>query len=207
MNQSGYSKITVCENCKKIFRCPKCRAVLHPEKSGSFSLRFVLMRLRCFRAASNADTSDSSRLASVQSGSKEGLFPVARVRRIDKHTLEKDPSGSVWSKTVSPIQPISSSSVPSLLNILDDDKYRPVVFIDADSMLAWSDFRTDERFAPVSSGRDYWPGSTGKVFLETFQPENIFLKKLSTNHMNRLNGCFGRPRTPFISAFFQTDFL
>jgi primosomal protein N' len=47
-------------------------------------------------------------------------------------------------------------------------------------MLTWSDFRTDERFALRVFRARLLAGLNGKVFLETFQPENIFLKKLAT---------------------------
>lgn len=192
VNQSGYSKITVCESCKKIFRCPKCRAVLHPEKSGSFSCAVCSYETplfpSCFECGHLGFKQVGFGTERVEREMKK-LFPVAQIRRIDKHTLEKrsERTRLVEDRITGSADIIIG--VPSLLNILDDDKLRTVVFIDADSMLAWSDFRTDERFALRIFRARLLAGFDGKVFLETFQPENIFLKKLSTEpyeHIERL---------------------
>lgn len=183
VNQSGYSKITVCENCKKIFRCPKCQAMLHPNKSGSFHCAACPYETplfpSCFECGHLGFKQIGFGTERIERETRK-LFPLARVRRIDKNILEKKTARSELIE-----HQITNSAdiiigVPSLLNVLSDESIRTIVFIDADSMLAWSDFRTDERFALRIFRARLLAGSGGTVFLETFQPENIFLKKLAT---------------------------
>lgn len=182
-NQSGYSKITVCESCKKIFRCPKCQAILHPEKSGSFSCAMCTYRSplfpSCFECGHLGFKQIGFGTERIEREMKK-LFPYARVGRIDKNTLEKRTAREQLIAHHITDEGDIIIGVPSLLNILGDDKIQTIVFIDADSMLTWSDFRTDERFALRVFRARLLAGLNGKVFLETFQPENIFLKKLAT---------------------------
>ena len=183
VNQSGYSKITVCENCKKIFRCPKCQAMLHPNKSGSFHCAACPYETplfpSCFECGHLGFKQIGFGTERIERETRK-LFPLARVRRIDKNILEKKTARSelIEHRITDSVDIIIG--VPSLLNVLSDESIRTIVLIDADSMLAWSDFRTDERFALRIFRARLLAGSGGTVFLETFQPENIFLKKLAT---------------------------
>lgn len=183
VNQSGYSKITVCENCKKIFRCPKCQAMLHPNKSGSFHCAACPYETplfpSCFECGHLGFKQIGFGTERIERETRK-LFPLARVRRIDKNILEKKTARSELIEHRITDSADIIIGVPSLLNVLSDESIRTIVFIDADSMLAWSDFRTDERFALRIFRARLLAGSGGTVFLETFQPENIFLKKLAT---------------------------
>jgi primosomal protein N' (replication factor Y) len=183
VNQSGYSKITVCENCKKIFRCPKCQAMLHPNKSGSFHCAACPYETplfpSCFECGHLGFKQIGFGTERIERETRK-LFPLARVRRIDKNILEKKTARSELIEHRITDSADIIIGVPSLLNVLSDESIRTIVFIDADSMLAWSDFRTDERFALRIFRARLLAGSGGMVFLETFQPENIFLKKLAT---------------------------
>jgi primosomal protein N' (replication factor Y) len=183
VNQSGYSKITVCENCKKIFRCPKCQAMLHPNKSGSFHCAACPYETplfpSCFECGHLGFKQIGFGTERIERETRK-LFPLARVRRIDKNILEKKTARSELIEHQITDSADIIIGVPSLLNVLSDESIRTIVFIDADSMLAWSDFRTDERFALRIFRARLLAGSGGMVFLETFQPENIFLKKLAT---------------------------
>jgi len=183
VNQSGYSKITVCENCKKILRCPKCQAMLHPDKSGSFHCSACPYETplfpSCFECGHLGFKQIGFGTERIEREARR-LFPFTRVRRVDKNTLEKKTARSDLIEHRITDSADIIIGVPSLLNVLNDESVRTVVFIDADSMLAWSDFRTDERFALRVFRARLLAGSDGAVFLETFQPENIFLKKLAT---------------------------
>jgi len=188
-NQSGYSKITVCESCKKIFRCPECQALLHPEKSGFFSCGACAYKTplfpSCFECGHLGFKQIGFGTERIEREIRK-LFPSAKTKRIDKNTLEKKSDRARLIEQCIAHEADIIIGVPSLLNILDDTSIQTVVFIDADSMLAWSDFRTDERFALRIFRARLLAGSRGKVFLETFQPENIFLKKLSTESYERI---------------------
>ncbi|MBP7811418.1 MAG: primosomal protein N' [Candidatus Moranbacteria bacterium] len=188
-NQSGYSKITVCESCKKIFRCPKCQAMLHPEKSGAFSCAacsyVTPLFPGCFECGHLGFKQIGFGTERIEKEMKK-LFPAARIRRIDKNTLEKksDRARLIEDHIANSADIIIG--VPTLLNFLSDGLIRTIVFIDADSMLAWSDFRTDERVALRVFRARLLAGHNGNVFLETFQPENIFLQKLATEPYERI---------------------
>ncbi|MBP6889459.1 MAG: primosomal protein N' [Candidatus Moranbacteria bacterium] len=182
-NQSGYSKITVCESCKKIFRCPECKALLHPEKSGFFSCGACAYKTPLFPSCFECGHLGLKQIGfGTERIEREirKLFSSAKTQRIDKNTLEKKSARAQLIEQHITHEADIIIGVPSLLNILDDINIQTVVFIDADSMLTWSDFRTDERFALRIFRARLLAGSRGKVFLETFQPENIFLKKLAT---------------------------
>lgn len=188
-NQSGYSKITVCESCKKIFRCPKCQAMLHPEKSGIFSCAACSYETPlfpgCFECGHLGFKQIGFGTERIEREMKK-LFPAARIRRIDKNTLEKRSDRARLIEDHITDSADIVIGVPSLLNLLSDEAIRTIVFIDADSMLSWSDFRTDERVALRVFRARLLAGQNGKVFLETFQPENIFLQKLATEPYERI---------------------
>ncbi len=78
-------------------------------------------------------------------------------------------------------------------------------------MLTWSDFRTDERFALRIFRARLLAGSQGKVFLETFQPENIFLKKLATDSYEHIEQTLREDREllayPPFSRLIQVEIL
>lgn len=213
-NQSGYSKITVCESCKKIFRCPKCQSLLHPEKSGSFTCSVCAyitpLFPSCFECGHLGFKQIGFGTERIEREVRK-LFPTARVQRLDKNTLEKK---SDRAKIIEDHLTHTSDiliAVPSLLNVLNDTKIRTLVFIDADSMLTWSDFRTDERFALRIFRARLLAGSGGKVFLETFQPENIFLKKLATDSYEHIEQTLREDREllayPPFSRLIQVEIL
>ncbi len=213
-NQSGYSKITVCESCKKIFRCPQCKSLLHPEKSGSFSCSACAYTTplfpSCFECGHLGFKQIGFGTERIEREIRK-IFPTARIQRLDKNTLEKKTDRvRIIENHLTHASDIIIA-VPSLLHVFDDTDIRTLVFIDADSMLAWSDFRTDERFALRIFRARLLAGSGGRVFLETFQPENIFLKKLATDSYERIEQTLREDREllayPPFSRLIQIEIL
>ncbi len=196
-NQSGYSKITICESCKKIYRCTQCQAIVHPEKSGRFSCSVCSMETSLFPSCPECG---HLRFKQIGFGTERiekeihTLFPSAQVRRIDRNTHSTQSKRSLLVDQHVTGEADILIGVPSLLNVLDDERAKTFVFIDADTFLSWNDFRTDERFAWRVFRARLLAGATGKVFLETFQPENFFFRTLASESPEHLIRVFLQDR-------------
>jgi primosomal protein N' (replication factor Y) (superfamily II helicase) len=127
VNRRGFSTRTICENCKKILKCPKCRkALVYSEESGQY---------RCLDCAHKMDLLSACPMCGGVQFSHRGigtqtvekkiknLFPAARIARIDPDTagssvkyksiLEKFSKGEIdiLVGTQSAIKGISSKNI------------------------------------------------------------------------------------------------
>lgn len=184
VNQSGYSKITLCEACKNIFRCPKCQAPLHPGKSGNYTCSACNFQTPLFP---HCPTCGHLGFRQIGFGTERverevrKSFAHARITRIDKTTLEtRAGRASLVDQRLSSETDILIG-VPSLLNHLADSALTTILFVDTDTFLIWSDFRTDERFLERVLRARLLAGASGIVLLETFQPESAFFRKIASD--------------------------
>lgn len=183
VNQSGYSKISRCEECKHIFRCQQCEASLHPEKSGEYICDSCNFRTSIFPNCPNCGHLGFRQIGfgteRVEREVKK-QFPKATIRRIDRLSLEtKSARSSLIQNHLSESVDIIIG-VPSILNHLSSPSIKTVVFVDVDTFLSWSDFRTDEHFFERVFRSRLLAGKNGIVIMETFQPESAFFRKLAT---------------------------
>lgn len=183
VNQSGYSKISRCEQCKHIFRCRECQAPLHPEKSGGYVCNACNFRTSLFPSCPDCGHLGFRQIGfgteRVEREAKKH-FPNAKIRRIDRSSLEKksDRSSFVQQHLSEGIDILIG--VPSLLNHLSSPSITTIIFVDADTFLSFSDFRTDERFFERVFRSRLLAGRDGTVLMETFQPESILFKKIGS---------------------------
>lgn len=182
VNQSGYSKITRCEKCKHIFRCAHCQAPLHPEKSGSYICTACMLRTPLFPSCPHCGQIGFRQVGfGTERVEREvhKLFTYARIQRIDRSALETKHDRSFLTQTDFFENTDIFIGVPSLLNHLTHPSITTIIFVDVDTFLSFSDFRTDERFFERIFRSRLLAGNHGRVLLETFQPESAFFQKLS----------------------------
>jgi len=92
MNRRGFSTRTICENCKKTLKCPKCdRALVYSENQGEYRCLHCSYKLDILSACpSCGGFRFSHRGIGTQTVEKKirQLFPSARVVRLDADILQ-----------------------------------------------------------------------------------------------------------------------
>lgn len=182
VNQSGYSKITLCEGCKNIFRCPECQAPLHPEKAGTYACSACTHKTPLFPSCPGCGHISFRQVGFGTERVEREIrkaFTYARISRIDRTALDTRAERSALVERGLTDEADILIGVPSLLNHLSDPSISTVVFVDTDTFLTWSDFRTDERFLERVFRARLLAGGQGLVLLETFQPESAFFRKIA----------------------------
>lgn len=189
INRQGTSSFSVCDSCKSILKCPSCeRALIFDAALGLY---------RCLHCAHKSDatpkcsTCGGTHFRNVGTGTQKiekeirKRFPYARVARIDRQTMQKKGAQ----------EEIFHAFAQKKIDILigtqmatkgwDLPNVALVGMIDADSLFAFPDFKTDENaFQHIlqAAGRMARIGSTveGKALIQTFYPENPTLQKIQT---------------------------
>jgi primosomal protein N' (replication factor Y) (superfamily II helicase) len=91
MNRRGFSTRTICENCKKILKCPKCnRALIFSDEDGQYHCLHCSYKADLFTACSSCGGFQfSHRGIGTQTVEKKikKLFPSARTVRLDADDL------------------------------------------------------------------------------------------------------------------------
>ncbi len=178
IHRQGMNAFSVCENCKNVFRCPKSGHTLTGTKDGSFRC------LSCgYKTGSFPNCPQCGHLSFRHIGlgaekvEKEALkiFPSARVLRADGSTIRTlQDARRLYEK-------VSSDGVDILIGtqmILKGPtlpKLALIGMIDADSLLALPDFRSDEKLFHILERAV----KQSRVILQTFHPENAFFQKIS----------------------------
>ena len=189
VNQSGYSKITLCEGCKNIFRCPECQAPLHPEKSGTYACSACTFHTPLFPSCPGCGHISFRQVGFGTERVEREIrkaFTYARISRIDRTALDTRTERAALVERGLTDQADILIGVPSLLNHLSDPAISMVVFVDTDTFLTWSDFRTDERFLERVFRARLLAGGSGLVLLETFQPESAFFRKIASETYGKI---------------------
>ncbi len=106
VNRRGFSTRTICENCKKVLKCPKCgRALVYSEDDGEYRCLHCAFKKDLFSACPSCGGFQFSHrgIGTQTVASKvKNLFPSARVERIDADIL-KTPAKykDIWQKFLS----------------------------------------------------------------------------------------------------------
>jgi primosomal protein N' (replication factor Y) len=92
VNRRGFSTRTICENCKKILKCPKCgRALVYSEDDGKYRCLHCAFKKDLFSVCPSCGGFQFSHRGigtQTVANKVKTLFPSARVERIDADILK-----------------------------------------------------------------------------------------------------------------------
>lgn len=182
LNRRGYAHRRVCKGCGKPRTCPHCIVPLVYHKAK----RAILCHYCGFNVPADApclacagtDWLDVGRGIEKVEEYLAGIFPGAGISRLDRD------SASTLGGAEKILSAFKSGETRILLGTQmvakghDFPKVNVVGVVDADSGLGLSDFRAQERaFQLITqvSGRAGRHQGEGRVFLQTFRPENPLL--------------------------------
>ena len=187
-NRRGYSPVLECNECGWTPRCTRCDV--------SLTLHQRIGKLVCHYCGASYDIPprcpccNNTRLRDVGYGTEkiesaaESIFPDARTERMDLDTTR---SRTAYEKIIHRFQSGETNLLIGTQMVtkgLDFDKVRVVGILNADQMLNLPDFRAYERAFQMLSqvaGRAGRRGKTGKVILQTKQPDCPVIHQIVTN--------------------------
>ncbi len=178
----GIASYSVCAGCKKIFRCPKSTHALRENKSGRYTCPGCDYQTSLFPSCNNCGhlVFWQRGIGSEKiEGELKKLFPYSQVARFDGETIRKHKDLTTTYQKLA----LGNIGIAIGTHMLEKKFPLPnialVAMIDADNALSDLDFRGDERFLQTITKLSL--GSKEhlcKLFLQTFEPEHHFLRKL-----------------------------
>lgn len=189
INRQGNSAFSLCDQCKTVVRCPDCdRALVYDAHQGHYHC------LHCRHKSSSFPTCVScggmefkSFGIGTQKVEREILkqFPQARILRIDRQTMSRRGAQEKVYRDFSQGKADILIGTQMSTKGWDLPGVTLVGIIDADSLFAFPDFKTDEKaFQSIvqASGRMARIGSrmSGKAIVQTFHPENPAIASAQT---------------------------
>ncbi len=189
IHRQGMNAFSVCEHCRNIFRCPESGHALTGNKDGAFRC------LACgYKTGSFPSCPQCGHLSFRHIGfgteriEREAmrLFPHARIFRADGSTMRSPGSAEKLYEKASGGGINILIGTQMILKGPGLPKLSLVGMIDVDSLLAFPDFRADEKLfriieRAVKQARDPRDRrTTGRVIVQTFHPESAFFQKIAT---------------------------
>ncbi len=181
IHRQGMSAFSVCEDCKSIFRCPECGKTLTGTKDGDYRCLGCGWKTGLFPKCPQCGHLSFRNIGfGTERVEKEvrKMFPGASVFRADSSTMRKPGAAEdLYEKS-------ASGKIDILIGtqmILKDfalPKLALIGMIDADSLLSFPDFRSDERLFQHLE-RAVKRVGPGQVVIQTFHPESAFLQQVS----------------------------
>jgi primosomal protein N' len=178
IHRQGMSAFSVCEDCKSIFRCPECGKALTGTKDGDYRCLGCGWKSGLFPKCPGCGHLSFRNIGfGTERVEKDvrRMFPGASVFRADSQTMRKPGAAEdLYEKSV-------SGQIDILIGtqmILKDfalPKLALIGMIDADSLLSFPDFRSDERLFQHLE-RAVKRVGPGQVVFQTFHPESAFLQ-------------------------------
>lgn len=189
INRQGMSAFSVCEKCKTVLRCPNCDRALVGDREGHFRCLHCAYRTDIFP---KCDHCGNLTFRSVGFGTEKvereigRMFPRARVLRVDGNSIRSPKTLAALDETLASGRidiVVGTQSVltgPSLPNL------SVIGIIDADSLLAFPDWKADDRLLSSLHHSCFRVGSEdekrrGVVVIQTFHPEHLFFQKISSD--------------------------
>jgi len=184
INRQGMSSFSVCFRCKTVLKCPDCERALVYNSTGEYSCIHCSYKTSILPHCSKCNGMEFKNIGlGTQKIEREinNLFPGARVARIDSQSIkERNYQERIY-------QEFKERRIDILIGTQmiskgwDLPNVSLVGIIDIDNMLTFPDFSTEEKaFQTVVqlAGRVNRPGAKypGVVIIQTFQPENKFIK-------------------------------
>ncbi|MEP7162779.1 MAG: primosomal protein N' [Candidatus Moraniibacteriota bacterium] len=170
--QQGLSAFSICAHCRAVLRCPRCGKVLTGKKEGNFACLGCGYTSDLFPACQACGhTSFESYGVGTEKIEREVRkhFPYAKILRVDRSSLEKR------SGLIGLVQDIRAGKFDiligthSLLKLPNLPKTSLIAMIEADSLLAFPEFRGEERLSRDIERTRLLAQKTAIV--QTFEPE------------------------------------
>lgn len=189
INRQGASSFSLCDKCKTILRCPSCeRALVYDAPLSIYRCLHCSHKSSAFPKCMQCGGLNFKNIGTgTQKIEREIMkrFPYSKVARIDRQTMQK--SGA-QDKV---FHDFAQGKVDILIGTQmatkgwDLPNVALVGMIDADSLFAWPDFKTDEnafQHSLQAIGRMARIGSScnGTAIIQTFYPENPTLQKIQS---------------------------
>ena len=184
LNRRGYSKTVICTECGHVFKCDSCDVSLtYHREDDSLLCHYCGQKYKMVNACTECG---STRLQYGGVGTERvvdeirKLFPLARVLRMDRDTTQTKEGHY---KILSEFSERKADILVGTQMIAKGHDFPAVTLVgilDADSSLYFSDYRSLERtFQLITqvAGRSGRAGDTGKVVLQTYQPDNATLRQ------------------------------
>ncbi len=192
LNRRGYSPITLCKACGEKVNCPNCSSYLVHHKALKNSI--------CHYCGHNEKFSSDCRKCLEKNSiinfgvgveklkeEVEAVFPEAKIMVVTSDNLAnfKDVETLVKKITENGVDIIIGTQM--IAKGYDFPNLTMVGVVDADSAFYSSDLKSSEKSFQLLSqvfGRAGRKDHQGRVFVQTYNPENFILKKLIANDKN-----------------------
>ncbi|PWM71428.1 MAG: primosomal protein N' [Bacillota bacterium] len=183
LNQRGYSKSVICTSCGYVPKCEACDVSLtyHMEE-GALKCHYCNAKYKMIKKCPECG-SELLRYGGVGTqrvvGELQKLFPSARIVRMDRDATQNK-EGHL--KILSDFAAKKADILVGTQMIAKGHDFPSVTLVgilDADMSLHFSDYRSGERTFQLLTqvaGRSGRAGETGRVVLQTYQPDNNVLR-------------------------------
>ena len=183
LNRRGYSQTVICKECGYVAKCEACDVSLTYHRDED--------RLKCHYCGARYETlpacpdCNSRKLTYAGTGTQrivadlQKLYPQARILRMDNDTTRGKEGHYKILKAFGEKQADILVGTQMIAKGHDFPSVTLVGILDADMSLHFSDYRSSERtFQLITqvAGRSGRAGESGKVVLQTFDPENEVLR-------------------------------
>lgn len=182
INRQGMSAFSVCGRCRAVFSCPTCGRALTGGTQGDFHCSGCGHHTILFPSCPGCGHLTFRHIGfGTERIEREitRIFPWAKVARADGRTM----------RTFGNIQTLHRQGLAGEIDILIGtqmilkDPPLPnlalVAMIDADSWLAFPDFRSDERLFQQLSRATRQVTETGIVIIQTYHPESTLFQRIA----------------------------
>lgn len=186
----GMSSFSICASCKEVLRCPRCERALIYDKDGHY---------RCLHCAYKTDIfakcpkCDGTEFRNVGIGNQtiereiKKIFPGAKTRLIDFESLKnKDDQKKLFSEINSEKFDIIIGT-QTILKAWDLPKIGLIGIINADDLLSFSEYNSDERaFQILSEALQKASDTKGtKLIIQTYNTEHPITKSIGESGLEK----------------------
>ena len=184
-SRRAYAPTVQCEACGKVVMCPHCHVALSYHKfNASLSCHYCGYRrpytLRCPSCDEVALVERGAGTERLEEELRE-TFPGRSIARFDADTTENKTAQEQLIRDFAAGKTDILVGTQMITKGFDFERLAMVVIVNADSLFAVQDFRSDERAFQLLTqlmGRSGRRGDQGRIVIQTFQPEHPVLQRL-----------------------------
>ena len=191
INRRGYMSCISCRSCGEVIKCPHCEVSMTYHTNGKLVCHYcgytIPMPGECPNCKSKLIGGMNGGTEKVENSVKK-FFPDARILRMDADTTRgKDDINNIVS-SFSKGEADILIGTQMIVKGHDFKKVRLVGILAADISLHTSDFRSAERTFDLlaqAAGRAGRDKASGKVVIQTYQPENYSIVNAATENYDK----------------------
>lgn len=184
VNRQGMSSFSICAECKTVLKCPKCDRALIYGNSGIYKCLHCNYKTDILATCPKCKGMVFKNVGlGTQKVEKElnNFFPGARIKRADADSMKKTGAQNELYQNFADRKIDIMIGTQMITKNWDFPNVELVGIIDADNLLNFPDFRSNERaFQNIiqAAGRTNRINSRfpGKIIIQTFNPENKIIK-------------------------------